>query len=75
MKVAFFDTKPYDLPGFTKYAQDAGIEIKFLETKLNEDTASLANGFDCVCIFVNDVANAAVVEKLYGGGVRMIALR
>ena len=75
MKVAFFDTKPYDVPGFTKYAQDAGIEIKFLETKLNEDTASLANGFDCVCIFVNDVANAAVVEKLYAGGVRMIALR
>lgn len=75
MKVAFFDTKPYDVPGFTKYAQDAGIEIKFLETKLNEDTASLANGFDCVCIFVNDVANAAVVEKLYEGGVRMIALR
>lgn len=75
MKVAFFDAKPYDKPGFDWYAQEAGIEIKYFETHLNEDTVSLAAGYDCVCVFVNDTVNAAVAEKLYQGGTRMIALR
>lgn len=75
MKVAFFDTKPYDLPGFRRYAEQENVEIKFFETRLNEDTAALAAGYDCVCVFVNDTVNAAVVDKLYACGVRMIALR
>lgn len=75
MKVAFFDAKPYDKPGFDHYAQEAGIEIKYFETHLNEDTVSLAAGYDCVCVFVNDTVNAAVAESLYQGGTRMIALR
>lgn len=75
MKVAFFDAKPYDKPGFDRYAQETGIEIKYFETHLNEDTVSLAAGYDCVCVFVNDTVNAAVAEKLYQGGTRMIALR
>ena len=75
MKVAFFDTKPYDIPGFDHFAAGTDLEIKYFETKLNEDTVSLAAGFDAVCVFVNDTANARVVEKLYEGGVRVIALR
>lgn len=75
MKLAFFDAKSYDRPGFDKYAADAGVEIKYYETRLNEDTASLAAGFDAICVFVNDTVNAAVVEKLYGYGVKVILLR
>ena len=75
MKVAFFDAKPYDKPGFDHHAQEAGIEIKYFETHLNEDTVALAAGYDCVCVFVNDTVNAAVAESLYQGGTRMIALR
>jgi len=75
MKVAFFDTKPYDIPGFDRYAADAGMEIKFFEPNLNSDTVSLAAGFDAVCVFVNDDVNAEVVDKLYEMGVKAIALR
>lgn len=75
MKVAFFDAKPYDMLGFDRYAEGTGIEIKYFETRLNEDTVSLAAGYDCVCVFVNDIVNAAVVEQLYKLGVQMIALR
>ena len=75
MKVAFFDTKPYDLPAFQKYGKEQGVDFKFFETKLNEDTAELAAGFDAVCIFVNDTANAAVIDKLHSLGVKAIALR
>lgn len=75
MKLAFFDTKPYDMAGFDRYAQKSGIEVKYYETKLNEDTAALAAGYDAVCIFVNDIANAAVIEKLCGLGIKLILLR
>lgn len=75
MKLVFFDTKTYDVPGFDRYGVPAGVEIKYFEPNLNEDTVSLAAGFDAVCVFVNDTVNAAVVEKLYQLGVKAIVLR
>lgn len=75
MKLAFFDTKPYDIPGFERYAVPAGVEVKFFEPNLNEDTVSLAAGFDAVCVFVNDTVNAAVVDRLHQLGVKTIVLR
>jgi len=75
MKVAFFDTKPYDRPFFDKYGNENGIEIKYYETKLCEDTVELASGYDAVCIFVNDTANDAVIDRLCELGVKVIALR
>ncbi|MCI7808551.1 2-hydroxyacid dehydrogenase [bacterium] len=75
MKLAFFDTKSYDIPGFNRYGIPAGVQIKYFEPNLNEDTASLAAGFDAVCVFVNDTVNAEVVEKLYQLGVKAIVLR
>lgn len=75
MKLAFFDTKPYDVPGFDRYANPAGIEIKYFESNLTVDTVSLAAGYDAVCVFVNDVVNADVIEKLYELGVKAIVLR
>ena len=44
MKIAFFDTKPYDRPAFLKYGEQYGISFKFFEAKLNEDTVELARG-------------------------------
>ena len=75
MKLAFFDTKSYDVPGFDRYAVPAGIEIKYFEPRLNIDTVSLAAGFDAVCVFVNDVVDADVVQRLYELGVKAIVLR
>lgn len=75
MKLAFFDAKPYDIPGFDASARGTGLEIKYFETRLNEDTVSLAASFDAVCVFVNDTVSAAVVEKLYSFGIRLIVLR
>lgn len=75
MKIAFFDAKPYDKPGFDAYSAGPGLEIKYFETKLNADTVSLASGFDGVCVFVNDTLNETVVDALYALGVRAVALR
>ena len=75
MKLAFFDTKPYDIPGFDRYAAPTGIEIKYYDANLNADTVSLAAGFDAVCVFVNDIVSAEVVQKLYDLGVKAVVLR
>ena len=75
MKIAVFDAKDYDVQSFTACGMQSGLEFKFYETKLNEDTVNLASGFDGVCVFVNDTVNAAVIDKLYASGVRVIALR
>jgi len=75
MKIAFFDAKPYDKPSFEKFGKENGVTFKYFETKLNEDTADLAKGFDGVCVFVNDTVNAAVIDKLCALGVKAVALR
>lgn len=74
MKIAFFDTKPYDKQSFEQYIND-DIKIKFFETKLNIDTVDLVRGCDAVCIFVNDTASAEVIDRLYELGVKVLALR
>ncbi len=75
MRIAFFDTKPYDKQSFDKYGETMGVSFKYFETKLNEDTAGLANGFDGVCVFVNDIVNAKVIDRLCDMGVKIVALR
>ena len=75
MKIAFFDAKPYDRPSFEKYGSIEGIAFKFYETKLNEDTVSLAKDCDGVCVFVNDTVNRAVIDRLCEMNVRFVALR
>ena len=57
IKIAFFDTKQYDMPSFKKYISNTHIEIKFFETKLSVDTVGLVHGFDTVIVFVNDILN------------------
>lgn len=75
ISVAFYDAKAYDRPSFEKYGNLHGVSFKFLETKLNGDTAELAKGCEVVCVFVNDDVGAAVIDKLYAVGVKLIALR
>ena len=75
MKYAFFDAKPYDMPAFDRFGEMHGVKFKYLDTKLNSDTANLAKGCDGVCIFVNDTANADVIDELSDMGVKAIALR
>lgn len=75
MRFAFFDTKPYDMPHFEKFGAEQGIDFKFYETRLSEDTAYLARGCDGVCAFVSDNINADTVDRLCELGIKVIALR
>jgi D-lactate dehydrogenase len=74
MRTAFFSAKPYDRSSFN--AQNNGQhDITYLEPHLTPATASLAHGYPCVCVFVNDTVNATVLDTLHAGGTRLIALR
>lgn len=75
MKVAVFSTKAYERPYLDRFNATAGHELVYFEAALNSHTVNLAQGFDAVCIFVNDTANAEVINQLAAGGVRLIDLR
>lgn len=73
MKIAFFSTKPYDKDYFEKQNKDH--KLTFFEVSLNESSVKLAEGFDAICVFVNDKVNAAIIDKLANFGIKLIALR
>jgi D-lactate dehydrogenase len=79
MKVAVFNTKRYEKRSLETAAQTLGkgqgIEFTFLEPRLETQTAVLAAGHEAVLIFVNDVADREVLEKLAAGGTRFLATR
>lgn len=74
-KIAFFDSKNYDRTSFEEANKNFGFELEFLEPKLSEQTVTLVSGYDAICIFVNDSANANIINKLHKYGVKLIALR
>ena len=75
IKIAFFDSKEYDIKLFDEYNKKYGYEITYLESRLSRETAPLAKGFDVVCVFVNDVVDKDVIKILKKCGVKLIALR
>ena len=75
VKILFYDTKQYDKKLFEDYNKHYGFEIKYLESKLNNETAPLAAGYDAVCIFVNDIADKETLEILKNCGVKLVVLR
>lgn len=75
MKIAFFSTKPYDKIWFEPMGKEYGFEIRFYEMPFQEETITLARGYDAVCIFVNDYVSADMIKQLYEMKVKAILLR
>ncbi len=74
-RIAFFDTKPYDKRSFEEENKGFGFEMVYFETHLESSTVSLCEGFDGVCVFVNDTIDADVIEALSAHKVGVVALR
>ena len=77
MKVAVFSTKPHDRAFLdaANVAADRPHGLTYFDVPLRANTARLAEGFDAVCVFVNDELDAATLGTLAGGGTRAVALR
>ena len=74
LKIAMFDAKTFDIKSFDARNRER-FAIHFVPAPLNRDTVAAAEGCKVVCIFVNDVCDAEVVELLARQGVELIALR
>ena len=75
MRMILFSSRQYDIETFTEANAAYRYELHFQESHLEADTAILGEGFDVVCPFVNDLVDAATLERLHAGGTRLIALR
>lgn len=75
MIVAAFSTKPYDREFLEAAASGTGIEWRWFESRLDADTARLAEGATAVNCFVNDDLGPGVLERLHATGIRLVTLR
>lgn len=75
MRIAIYSSRSYDERFLSEANADHGHDLHFLEARLNADTASLAEGHDAVCAFVNDTMDTEVIDQLADLGIRLIALR
>ena len=75
MNVVVFDTHAFEKSMLVLTSNKFGHEIKFLETRLSKETAALAAGYRCVCVFVNDRLDEECLRILKAGGTELIALR
>ncbi len=73
--IGFYDTKPYDIEYFNLINEQYGFKIKYIEARLNENTAMLSCDCDAVCAFVSDDVSAPVIDRLCRCGVKIIAMR
>jgi D-lactate dehydrogenase len=75
MKIAVFNTRKYDRQFFNQANVKHNHELVYLEPRLDQSTAALAEGFPAVCIFVNDIADAKTLETLAANGTKYLLLR
>jgi D-lactate dehydrogenase len=77
MRSVLFSARPYDVRSFTSVngSRAVPIELAFREPRLDVTTAGLAEDFEVVVPFVNDVLDAEVITRLAAGGTRLLALR
>jgi len=75
MRMILFSSRQYDIETFSESNAAYNYELHFHESHLEADTAVLADGYDVVCPFVNDIVDGPTLERLHRGGTRLIALR
>ena len=70
-----FGAKPYDIASFDKVNEKYNYDIRYYKGHLNPNNVVLTQDTDVVCIFVNDTADAAVIDAMVDNGVKLLALR
>lgn len=75
MRIAVFSTRAYDRRFLDEANLDHGHDLHYFDARLDHDTVPLAEGFEGVCVFVNDTVDAEVVARLAAGGTRLLTLR
>ena len=69
MRIVVYSTKRFDRESLEPLAREQGLSPVFLEARLDSETARLAHGASCACIFVTDQCDANALRSLAKGGV------
>jgi D-lactate dehydrogenase len=75
MKIAFYSTRKFEKLYFDESNKSRLHSIVYFDQRLNENTITLAAGFDVVSVFPNDDCSRQVLEKMRAMGIRYLATR
>jgi D-lactate dehydrogenase len=75
MRVAIFSAQRYERALLDEANVRHGHDLICFDTLLGPETTSLAAGFPAVSVFVNDVVDRSVLERLADGGTKLVATR
>ena len=75
MRIAIYDIHQFERTPFEQINHDFHYELVFLETRLSQKTAALAEGSQVVCSFVNDHLDRETIAILAQKKIGLIALR
>jgi len=75
MKLILFNSKPHDVESFRNANISAKHELVFINEPLNSESVSLVADAQAICVFVNDIIDAELLEQLHSQGTRLITLR
>ncbi len=75
MKIAFYDSRPYDMLWFDPLLKEADLEPQYIQNRLNLSTVGYAHEAEAICIFVNDICDKDVIDRLADMGIKLILLR
>jgi D-lactate dehydrogenase len=74
MNTLIYSCKPFER-SYLQAANKEGHKMDYTSEALSPATASLAKGFQSVCVFAGDDASAPVIRELHRQGVKYIAVR
>jgi D-lactate dehydrogenase len=75
MRITVFSARAYDRRFLDEANADGRHALSYVEARLDATTVAAARDADAVCAFVNDRLDAAVLQQLHAGGVRLVLLR
>lgn len=79
IKIAVYDTKPYDVTSLESALKNMKLEkeftLTFMQERLSLESTKMATGHEAVCAFVNDDVSKAVVTALNSVGVKLLLMR
>ncbi len=78
-RILMYSTKDYDKLSFDaklkELKQPEKYEIHYTHQRLSKDSVKLADGYECICMFVNDDCSREILEKLKQMDIKLIVLR
>jgi D-lactate dehydrogenase len=75
VRIVVFSARAYDRRFLEAANETHGHDLTFLDARLEEVTAPLAEGYEAVCPFVNDRVDEPTIRQLAAGGTELLTLR